>query len=159
MHLSCTDTNTFFEQKGDSSWPTSSRSSIRCMQNDFQAYGTFDANCAPILHQDLHYFQMDWAFTWALSPRSTIGCIQNDFWADVTFGANCAPILHRHYCYLRKERSEIPHDPHHLGVPLGVPKTMSEPMVRSTQTVHLSCTDTNTISKRKEVRFLMTRVT
>ena len=36
------------------------------------------------------------------------------------------------------EPNEIPHDPHHLGVPLGASKTISEPMVRLAQTVHLS---------------------
>jgi hypothetical protein len=35
---------------------------------------------------------------------------------------------------------------------------ISEPMVRFAQTVHLSCTDTNTISKR-ETRLQMTHVT
>ena len=35
--------------------------------------------------------------------------------------------------------NEIPHDPRHLGVPSGASKMISEPMVRSTQTVHLSC--------------------
>ena len=37
------------------------------------------------------------------------------------------------------ERSEIPLDPRHLGVPSGASKMISEPMVRSTQTMHLSC--------------------
>ena len=32
--------------------PTSPRSSIGCIQNDFLAYGTFDPNRAPILRQD-----------------------------------------------------------------------------------------------------------
>ena len=48
------------------------------------------------------------------------------------------------------ERSEIPHDPCYLGVPSGVSKTMSEPIVHSTQTVHLSCVKINTISKQTE---------
>jgi len=34
--------------------------------------------------------------------------------------------------------NEIPHDPRHLGAPSGVSKMFSEPMVRSTQTVHRS---------------------
>ena len=42
---------------------------------------------------------------------------------------------------------------------MGVCKMISEPMARLTQTVHLSCTDTNTVSKPKEVRFHMTHVT
>jgi hypothetical protein len=45
--------------KGYSTWPTSPRSSIGCVQNDFWGYGTFGANCGSILHQDLHYLQID----------------------------------------------------------------------------------------------------
>jgi hypothetical protein len=96
---------------------------------------------------------------------------------------------------LQTDQNEIPHDAHHLAVPLGasqmisepwyvwskpctylaptltlspnrhlvavpsgVSKTISEPMVHSAQTVHLSCTDTNTVSKRAEMRFHVTRV-
>jgi hypothetical protein len=32
-------------------WSTSPRSAIRCIQNDFWAYGTFSASHTPILHQ------------------------------------------------------------------------------------------------------------
>jgi hypothetical protein len=35
-----------------STWASSPRSTIRYVQNDFWAYGTFGANLAPILHQD-----------------------------------------------------------------------------------------------------------
>jgi hypothetical protein len=45
------------------------------------------------------------------------------------------------------ERREIPNDPRHLGVPLGASKMIFEPMVRSTQTVNLSCIKISTISK------------
>jgi hypothetical protein len=55
--------------------------------------------------------------------------------------------------------NRAPPDPCHLGVPLGASKTSSEPMVRLTQTKHLSCTDANTISKQIEMRFHMTHVT
>jgi hypothetical protein len=48
------------------------------------------------------------------------------------------------------ERSEIPHDPHRLGVPSGVSNMISEPMVHSTQTMHLSCIKITTISKQTE---------
>jgi len=57
------------------------------------------------------------------------------------------------------DRNELPIEPRHLGVPSDASKTISEPMVRLAQTVHLSCTDTNTVSKEKEVRFRMTHVT
>jgi hypothetical protein len=38
--------------KWDSTWPTSPRSSIESVQNDFRAYGTFGTNRSPILTQD-----------------------------------------------------------------------------------------------------------
>jgi hypothetical protein len=38
--------------KGDSTRPTSPRSSIECVQNDFLAYGTYGANHAPIMHRN-----------------------------------------------------------------------------------------------------------
>jgi hypothetical protein len=47
-------------------------------------------------------------------------------------------------------------DPHHLGVPSGASKSIYEPMARLAQTVHRSCTDTNTVSKRTETRFHIT---
>jgi hypothetical protein len=46
--------------KWDSTWPTSPRGSIGCIQNYLWAYGMFGANRAPILHQDWHYLQTDW---------------------------------------------------------------------------------------------------
>jgi hypothetical protein len=103
------------EPKRDSTWPTSPWSSIRTVQNDLWACGTFSANHAAILPQDYHYLQIDW--------------IQ-----------------------LRLE-------PRQLGVPLGASKMISEPKVRLAQIVHLSCTDTNTISKGTKTRFHVTYVT
>ena len=47
--LSYFNTNTRTEQ--DSTWPTSPRSSIGCVQNDIWAYGMFSANRAPFLYQ------------------------------------------------------------------------------------------------------------
>jgi hypothetical protein len=40
-----------------------------------------------------------------------------------------------------------------------VSKTISTPKVCSVQTVHLSCTDTNAVSKRTKTRFHMTHIT
>jgi hypothetical protein len=42
-------------------------------------------------------------------------------------------------------QNEFPHDPHHVGVPFGVPKMISVPMVHSAQTVHLSSAEINTL--------------
>jgi hypothetical protein len=49
-HLSCIDAKNIL--KRDSTWPTWPRSSIGCLQYYFWAYGTVDANHAPILHQE-----------------------------------------------------------------------------------------------------------
>jgi hypothetical protein len=38
-------------------------------------------------------------------------------------------------------------EPHHLGVTSGASKMSFEPMVRLAQDVHLSCNDTNIVSK------------
>jgi hypothetical protein len=51
-----------------STWALSPRSTIECIQNEFQAYGTFGVNCASILRQGLHYLQTDWIELW-LEPR------------------------------------------------------------------------------------------
>ena len=58
------------------------------------------------------------------------------------FGTNRAPILHRQW--FPTDRNKIPLDPHHLEVPAGVSKMISEPMVCSAQTMHLSCVKVST---------------
>jgi hypothetical protein len=47
---------------------------------------------------------------------------------------------------------------HHLGVLSGACKMISEPTICLAQTVHLSCTNTNTISKWTKTRVDMTHV-
>jgi hypothetical protein len=60
VHLSCTDTNTVSKRTKTRFHMTHSpRSSIGCVQDDFQAYGMFGTNGTPILCQDEHYLQMD----------------------------------------------------------------------------------------------------
>jgi GMP synthase PP-ATPase subunit len=86
------------------------------------------------------------ASTWASSPRSTIGCVQNDFRAYGMFSTIRAPILHRHQHYLQMDQNEILHNPCHLGVPSGASKAISKNLVRSSQTMHLSCIKISTIS-------------
>jgi hypothetical protein len=67
--------------------------------------------------------------------------------------------MYRDYHYLQIDRNKILHDPRNLGVPPGASKTISELAVHSAQTMHLSYTETNSISKRTEMRFYMTHVT
>jgi hypothetical protein len=96
------------------------------------------------------------ASTWPRSPKGSIGCAQNDFWAYYAFGANDAPVLRQNWHYLQMDRNNLLFVSSHLGVPLGVPKMISEPMVRSSQTVHLSCAEINNISKCTETGFQLT---
>jgi hypothetical protein len=86
-------------------------------------------------------------------------CVQNDFQAYGMFSAfsiNNAPILHQDP---QMDRNKLPPEPRHVGVPSGASKSISEPMLRLVQTMLLSCSDTNTVSKRTETRFHMSHVT
>jgi hypothetical protein len=74
--------------------------------------------------------------------------------SSLSFGANCTPRLDYHY--LQIDQNELPLEPCHLLVPKGASNRISEPMVRSVQTMHLYCIDTNIVSKRTETRFHMT---
>jgi hypothetical protein len=204
-HLSCVKISTISNEMNQAStWASSPRSTIGCVQNDFWAYGMFSTNHAPILNQHQHYLQIDQnaiphdprhlglpsgaskmifetmvrlaqtihhlvsrlalspnelsqASTWTSSPWSTIRWVQNNFWACGTFGANHATILHQVWHYLQSDWIELPLEPRHLGVPSGVSKMISVPTLCLAQTVHLSCTDTNTIFKWTKTRFHMTQ--
>jgi hypothetical protein len=87
------------------------------------------------------------------SPRTSIGCVQHKFCAGGTFDTNRALFLRQDYHYLQTDSNKLPLKTRHLGVSSGASKMISKPMVRSAQTVHLYCTDTNTVSKRTETRF------
>jgi hypothetical protein len=61
MHLSCVKICTSPNKLNQvPTWASSPRSTIRCVQNDFWACGTFGTNHEPILCQDEHYLQMNW---------------------------------------------------------------------------------------------------
>jgi hypothetical protein len=100
-----------------------------------------------------------WDSTWPTSPRCSIRCVQNDFQAYGTLGESRAPILLQYYVSLQMDWKEIPDDPGNLGVLSGVCKAIFEPVVRSEQTVHLSCLKISTISKRIEMSIHMSLVT
>jgi hypothetical protein len=51
------------------------------------------------------------------------------------------------------DRNELSLEPRYLGVPSGASKMITEPMVRSAQTVHLSYVKISTISKWTETSF------
>jgi hypothetical protein len=59
-HLSCVTLSTISNELNQvSTWASSARSNIGCVQNDFWAYGMFSTNYAPILNRHQHYLQMD----------------------------------------------------------------------------------------------------
>jgi hypothetical protein len=73
----------------------------------------------------------------------------------------CSPIsVHLQIISLRffRARNQYQHS-RHLGVPSGASKTISEPMVCSAQTVHLSCVKISTIFKRARTSFHLSLVT
>jgi hypothetical protein len=49
--------------------------------------------------------------------------------------------------------------PRHLGVPSSASNTISEPAVRSTQTVQESCIKSSTISRKTEPSFHLSHIT
>jgi hypothetical protein len=85
--------------------------------------------------------------------------IQNGFCGHGMFGPNRVPILHQDYHYLQTYLNELPFEPRNLRVPSSASKMIYQLTVRLVQTIHLSCTNTNTFSKRIKMRFQMTHVT
>jgi hypothetical protein len=59
---------------------------------------------------------------------------------------------------LQMEWNELPLEPRNIGVPSGASKTNSEPMVRLAQTIHLYCSNPNTVSECAETRFDISHV-
>jgi hypothetical protein len=99
--------------------------------------------------------KLKWDSNWPTSPRNSIECVQTDFEACGMFSTTHAAILHQNYHYLETDKNVLPLEPRHLGVLSGASKMIYEPMILLAQIVHLSCTNTNTISKRTEMRFHM----
>jgi hypothetical protein len=67
--------------------------------------------------------------------------------------------VHQGWYCLETDRSKLPLEPRHLGVPSSASKMISMPMVCSVQTVHLSCIDINTVSKWTKMKFHTTHPT
>jgi hypothetical protein len=60
LHLSCIKISTISNELTQAStWASSPRSTIGCVQSDSRAYGMFSTIRAPILHRHQHYLQMD----------------------------------------------------------------------------------------------------
>jgi hypothetical protein len=154
VHLSCTNTSTISKwTERASTWASSTRSTIGCVQNDFWAYGTFGANRAPILHQLLHHLRTD-RFEIPHDPCH----LEVPSHAGLSLWyVRCKPCsyLASRLALSPNGPNELPCEPCQLGVLSGVSKMISEPLEHLRQTVHLSYT----ISERTDARFHMTQVT
>jgi hypothetical protein len=86
----------------------------------------------------------------ASSPRSPIECVQNDFLCLWYVRCKLCTYLCTDTSTVSKRTKTRFHTTRHLRVPSGTSKTIYEPMVRSVQTMHISCVKISTISKRTE---------
>jgi hypothetical protein len=140
VHLSCTDTNTI------SKWIETRFQMTNVTEKIHRVHPKWFMSLWYVRRKLCSYIASRLALclnrpkrasTWSTLPRSTIGCVQNDFCAYGTFGTNRAPILHWHYHCLQMDWNKIPHEQCHIGDPSGASKIISDPMLRSAQTVHL----------------------
>jgi hypothetical protein len=158
VHLSCTNTNTVPKQ-------TKIRFHMTLITQEFHRvhpkwflslWYVRREPCtylAPTLTQSPNGSK--WDSRWPMSPKSSIGCVQIDLCACGMLAQN----VHLSCVNLEMDRNELPLKPHYLAVPSCASKTIFELVVCSAQTMHLSCINTNTISKRTETRFNMNCVT
>jgi hypothetical protein len=146
--------------KGDSTWPTSPRSSIECIQNDFWGYGTFGANCGSILHRDKYYLQMDRNEILHDPRHLRVPSGASKMISELTVrSAQTVQLSWIKLSTVSKQPKRASIWASHLGVPSGASKMISEAMVFLAQFVHLSCTETNNVSKRTETSFHLSLVT
>jgi hypothetical protein len=158
VHLSCTNTNTI------SKW-TKTRFHMTLITLEFHRvrpkwflslWNVWRESCTYLaLKLTQSPNRPKWDSRWPTSPKSSIGCIQTDLWACGMLAQN----VHLSCVYLEINRNKLPLEPCYLAVPSCVSKMIFEPMVHSSQTMHLSCINANTISKRTKTWFHMTCVT
>jgi hypothetical protein len=175
--------------KQDSKWPTSPWSSIGCFQHDFWACGIFaqtvHLSCIKIssmskwtessfhlslVTSEYHQVRPKWFLSlWYVRRKPcsylllTLTLPPNGLKRDST---RLWYIWRKLCTYLSPRLALSPNglnqasiEPRHLAVPSSASKLIYEPIVCLVQTVHLSCTDTNTVSTCTKMRFHMTHVT
>jgi hypothetical protein len=132
--------------------------------------GASKMNFGPMVHlaQTMHISCTDsilspnwkkWDSTSLTTSRSSIGCVQNNFCAFWYVRHKSCNYFFVKISAISNRLNELPHQPRQQEVLSDVYKMISEPMVRVAQTMHLSCTDTNTVSKRTEAIFYKTHIT
>jgi hypothetical protein len=145
-----------------STWTSSPRCTIECVQNDFYVYGMVrSVQTARLSSTDTNTVSDQTKIKFHMTHVTyEFHQVRPKLFMSLWY-VQCKPC---NYLVLRLALSpnrpnRAPPDPRHLGVASGVCKTSYEPMVPLTQTEHLSCTDSNTVSKHIETRFHMTHVT
>jgi hypothetical protein len=109
--------------KWASTWAPSPSGTIRCIQNDFWAYGTSSANHEPILNRHLNCLQMERREI-SHDPRhlgvpsgASKMTYENMVRSMQTVHLPCAKISNI------SKRTELSLEPRHLGVPSGASKS------------------------------------
>jgi hypothetical protein len=140
-------------------WASSTMSNIECIQNDLWADGTFCANCAPICTDTNTVSKQK-------EERFHMTHVTKGFrWVHRKWFLSQSYVRRKCFTYLASWLALSTNgSSYHLSLITSAyhqvcPKWFSEPMVCLVQTVHLSCSDPNTVSKWKEVTFHMTHVT
>jgi hypothetical protein len=131
VHLSCIKISIISKRtERRSTWASSPRSTIVCIQNDFWAYGIFGASRASILCQDSHHLQTD--RNELPLERRHLGVPSS---ASKTISKpNVCLMQTVHLSCIQMDQNEIPHGAHYIGVLSGASKIISELMLRSAQT-------------------------
>jgi hypothetical protein len=158
LHLSCIKIRTISKELNQAStWASSPRSTIGCIQNDFWAYDMFSTNYAPILHvtnsiskwtkMRFHMTHVTLEFH-RVRPKRLLR-----LWY----------VRHKPCTYLASRLALSLNGLNRASTwalsPSGASKMIAEPVVHSVQTIQLSCIKISTISKWTESSIHLSLVT
>jgi hypothetical protein len=161
VHLSCTDTNTISKWTKTRFHMTQvTKCYIGCVQNDFEPMvrstqsvhlscvkiSTISKRTESIFHLNLVTMEYHWVCQKWFMSLWYVRC------------KLCTYLLSR-LALFPNGLNRASTWASHLGLPSGASKTISEPMVRLAQTMHLSCVKISTISKRNEMSIHLSLVT
>jgi hypothetical protein len=139
--------------KWASTWASSSSNSIGCIENNFLAYGTFTK---PV-HLSCTYTN---TVSKSSEMRFEFHSVRLKEFLSLWYVRRkpCTYLASRLALSLNGPKWDFM-DPRHLEVSSGTRKTISESVVRSVQTVHLSCVKISTIFKRNKTSFHLSLIT
>jgi hypothetical protein len=161
VHLSCVRlTLSPNWPKWASTWPMSTRTTVRCTQKDFHVCGTFGTNHAPVLCRDQHYLQTD-PNGLPIDPRH-VG-VPSGASKMISEPNTCsAQTVHLSCVDINAAPNGLKWASTwstHVRVSSRASKMIFEPMVLLAQTMHWSSVEINIVSKRTDTSFHLTHVT